>query len=105
MEPESTTTISSQQRRLSIARAICRSSLKVMMVAVIFMSRGSESARIADGSQRKTQQENQQRQPSQLPASLTERGRVVNSRVPHTEKQQQHSPEQPARPEENSDRY
>jgi len=37
-EPESSTRISSQQRRLSIARAMWRSSFSVMIVAVIFMA-------------------------------------------------------------------
>ena len=39
-EPLSRTMISSQQRRLSMARAILRSSLSVMMVAVIFIALG-----------------------------------------------------------------
>jgi hypothetical protein len=37
MEPESTTTISSQHRKLSMARAMFLSSFSVMIVAVIFM--------------------------------------------------------------------
>jgi len=40
VEPESTTRISSQQRRLSMARGMLRSSLQAMMVAEIFIERG-----------------------------------------------------------------
>src|SRR5580698_10053921 len=72
VEPLSTIRISSQQRRLSTARATLRSSLRVMMVAVIFM----RSLAVTDRREHEAQQENGHGEPSQFLAAGAHRGGI-----------------------------
>src|SRR5262249_24873112 len=88
--------ISSAHRRLSMARAMLRSSLKVMIVAVIFMR--SQATR-ADGCEREAQDEYHKRDPCEpAPVAGQYRGVVHNRMVP-PEPEQDDSPHRPAQPE------
>src|SRR5579863_4476660 len=95
VDPQSTTTTSSAHRRLSIARAMLRSSLSVTIAPLIRMKHVSADNR-RDG---KTKQKHNQRQYSQLHARRSDIRLVVNRRMLPREEEQYHRPEPPAVPE------
>src|SRR5438876_431906 len=90
-DPLSTTMISSQQRRLSMARTICLSSFRVMIVADIFISRS-----LFHGSEGKTCQEDESGDQSEAFANRTRIRVIVNRRVAPGERIQHNSPGNPA---------
>src|SRR3954447_14871449 len=94
MDPLSTTTTSSQHRRLSIALAMFRSSSTAMMVAEIFIL-----MRPGHRSNRKGKNEDDQSQPPELHAAAVQFRRIVNPRMFQPEKEEQNRPDQPARRE------
>src|SRR5690349_9965083 len=80
-----------------------RSSLRVMIVAVIFMA-ASEAGILCDGRRGEAEQENQEHQPGQLPPAGSERLGVDYRRVAATEIKQD-DPEKPPSPEHDSEQH
>src|ERR1700691_3889557 len=95
VEPLSTIRISSQQRRLSTARATLRSSLRVMMVAVIFMP----GLAVTERREHEAQNEDVHRQPSQFLAAGAHLRRIHDDRMVFAQPQHRYCPQGPHPPE------
>src|SRR5690348_6176396 len=98
-DPLSSTMISSQQRRLSMARAMLRSSFRVMMVAVIFIAPWSEPAG-TDRCVGEAKQEDRQRKPAEFRTGGPHIRRVVDGGVAPAQEEQHRGPEPPHPPEQ-----
>src|SRR5258708_33346370 len=101
-EPLSTIRISSEQRRLSIARAMFRASLRVMSVAVIFIFRCLRGGLQPAGCNRRVNEaedEDGESDPANRAAPRSEVGGIVDHRMTAAHDQQQQAPHDPAIPE------